>query len=264
MDLKNHMLHRLTGRIVQIIASLSLFIGVIIFFKYIKWDIGIRFSYVPDIYSIIIELISIVTQADFYRNIVISLSRVYCGFLFAMIVAIPISVMIVESTKIKYLLYPIIELIRPIPNVAWVPLSIILFKTVNGSILFITFIGAFFPILINSIEGMEHININYIKIAKSFAVKGKEYILGVKLPAAAPNIFSGLLIGMSGSWLGVVVAEMIGGKSGIGYLTWVNYTMVDMAGVIVCMFVIGVLGAISSLLLRKLYQVLHFETEMEQ
>ena len=137
-------------------------------------------------------------------------------------------------------------------------------KTVNGSILFITFIGAFFPLLINCIEGMEHININYIKIAKSFAVKGKEYILGVKLPAAAPNIFSGLLIGMRWLLARRCCCRNDGGKSGIGYLTWVNYTMVDMAGVIVCMFVIGVLGATSSLLLRKLYQVLHFETEMEQ
>lgn len=262
MNLKNYTLQSLVYKILQIIISFSIFIGVIIFFKYINWDIGIRFSYIPDVRSIIIELIDIVTQADFYNNIIISIGRVYCGFLFAMIVAIPISVIIVENARIKYLLYPVIELIRPIPNVAWVPLSIILFKTVNGSVLFITFIGAFFPILINSIEGLEHINSNYIKIAKSFAVNGKEYILGVKLPAAAPNIFTGLLVGMSGSWLGVVVAEMIGGESGIGYLTWVNYTMVNMPGVIVCMFVIGTLGATSSLLLRRLYKILHFEKEI--
>ena len=263
VDLKSYTLQNTIYKVLQVVVSISSFVGVVLFLKYIHWDIGIRFSYVPDVQTIVSELLDIITQVEFYNNIIISLGRVYCGFLLAAVIAIPTAVFIVENSKIKYLLHPIIELIRPIPNVAWVPLSIILFKSVSGSILFITFIGAFFPILINSIEGLEHVNTNYIKIAKSFKVSTKEMVLGVKLPAAASNIFTGLLVGMSGSWLGVVVAEMIGGQSGIGYLTWVNYTMVNMSGVIVCMFVIGALGAMSSWILRKLYKMLHFEMRTE-
>ena len=78
------------------------------------------------------------------------------------------------------------------------------------------------------------------------------------MPAASTSIFTGLLVGMSGSWLGVVVAEMIGGQSGIGYLTWVNYTMVNIPGVIICMVIIGAMGAVSSSILRYLFKKLHF------
>lgn len=257
--MKSYLFQNTVSKAGQVIISLSFFMGTIAFLKFINWDIGIRFSYIPEIGEIFIEFLNIITQVSFYVNIIITTGRVYIGFLIAMIFAIPLSVIIIENSYIRYLLFPVIELIRPIPNVAWVPISIVLFKTVNGSILFITFIGAFFPILINSMEGLEHVYINYIKIAKSFEVSSKDCIIGVKLPAAAPNIFTGLLIGMSGSWLGVVVAEMIGGQSGIGYLTWVNYTMVNMSGVIVYMFIIGAMGAISSWILRNLYGILHFE-----
>ena len=256
--MKNSIYFKIIEKMLQVLISLSLLLVVIAFLKYIHWDIGIQLSYIPSLHTTIESFINMVTQVDLYINIFISLGRVYAGFTIAMSLAIPLSVAIVENSKLKYLLTPIIELIRPIPNVAWVPLSIVLFKTVNGSILYITFIGAFFPILINSIEGIEHVNTNYLKIAKSFQVNFSEYILGVKLPAASTSIFTGLLVGMSGSWLGVVVAEMIGGQSGIGYLTWVNYTMVNIPGVIICMVIIGAMGAVSSSILRYLFKKLHF------
>lgn len=243
----------------QVIISFSGFVGIIAFLKYINWDIGVCFSYVPGIHEIVKEFAENITQVNFYQNILVSIGRVYSGFLCATVFAIPLAILIVERQRARYVLYPIIEIIRPIPNVAWVPLSIVLFKTVGGSVLFITFVGAFFPILINSIEGLEHVNPNYLKIAKSFQASPSAYVLEVKLPAAASDIFTGLLVGMSGSWLGVVVAEMIGGQSGIGYLTWVNYTMVNMSGVIVCMIFIGGMGAISSWILRKIYGVMHIE-----
>lgn len=244
-------------KVLQVIVSFSIFLGIIAFLKYINWNIGICFSFVPGISEIISELFENIIQISFYKNMLVSIGRVYTGFLCATVFAIPLAILIVEKRKVRYLLYPIIEIIRPIPNVAWVPLSVVLFKTVGGSVLFITFIGAFFPVLINTIEGLEHVNTNYIKIAQSFQVSFAAFILEVKLPAASSNIFTGLLIGMSGSWLGVVVAEMINGQSGIGYLTWLNYTMVNLSGVIVCMLFIGGMGAMSSWIIRKIYGLVY-------
>ncbi|MEK4236845.1 ABC transporter permease [Paenibacillus sp. FSL H7-0714] len=232
-------------------ASFAIFLLIISVLKIIDWKFLVTFSYIPSIQDIIHECVSVFSDLEIYGNILITLGRVYSGFICAVILAIPFAILITENRLVRHYIYPVFEFIRPIPNVAWVPISIVLFQSINSSMLFITFIGAFFPILINSVEGLGNINENYIKIAKSFHVTRWVYITEVMLPATFPNIFTGLLLGMSGSWLGVVVAEMISGQSGIGYLTWVNYTLVNMSGVVMCMFIIGGLGAFSTWLLRK-------------
>jgi len=246
-------------KILRLITSFVFCVLLITLLKVVDWDFFVTFSYVPTVQDVFKELFVNLGRFGFYHDILSSLGRVYLGFGCAAVLAIPFAILIVENEIVKNYVYPIFEIIRPIPNVAWVPMSIVLFKTINSSVLFITFIGAFFPILINTVEGFEHINENYIKIAKSFHINEKTYITEVMLPAAAPHIFTGLLIGMSGSWLGVVVAEMISGQSGIGYLTWVNYTLINMPGVVMCMLVIGGLGAISSWIIRKSSKLMHLD-----
>lgn len=245
--------------IIRFTISLIIFFLVILTLKKIDWNIVIRFNYLPSFKGVIGGIIGYVNDKEFYFNIITSICRVYIGFGLAVILAIPLSILVILNNYVRNYIFPIFEIIRPIPNVAWVPLSIVLFKTINGSVLFITFVGAFFPVLINTIEGLDNINENYVKIALSFKVTKLTYIKDVMLPAALTNIYSGLLIGMSGAWLGVVVAEMISGQSGIGYLTWVNYTLVNMELVVVCMLTIGGLGAFSSWLIRTIFKKTYFK-----
>ena len=243
---------------IQVIISLSAAIIIIELMRISGWSIGISFSYLPRLADILKKCDVIFKTQDYYWNILISIIRVYSGFAIAFLIALPMAVLITECRWFNYIFFPLVEIVRPIPNAAWVPLSILLFKSIDGSVLFITFVGAFFPILINSIEGLSNVNPNYIKIAKSFKLKPISYICEVKIPAAGPNIYTGVLLGMSGSWLGVVVAEMMNGESGIGYMTWVNYTLVDISGVIICMFTIGLLGALSGVFLRTVNNYIHW------
>lgn len=241
-----------------VVSVLSVFV-IVKLFKKIKLNTFITFSYIPSIQKIWIEFTHNIKNPAFFLDIAITVKRVYSGFILASILAIIIALLISLNKRFKEYIFPVIELLRPIPNVAWVPISILLFKTNDMSILFITFVGAFFPVLMNSFNGFENIDQRYTKIAKSFKTPKGSYILNVMIPAAAPGIVTGLMLGMSGSWLGVVVAEMISGQSGIGYLTWTNYTLTNIPGVIVCMCMIGVLGALSSWFIRSCSQLLHIQ-----
>ncbi|WP_294238937.1 ABC transporter permease [Pseudobutyrivibrio sp.] len=243
--------------LIRILISLITFYLGILILKAVNWSFIISFSYIPDGKSFLLQIYKMITDISFYHNILISVYRVFMGFSIAVLVSIPLAIIVTEFAVANYIVVPLIELFRPIPNAAWVPLSILIFTTTNNSVLFITFVGAFFPILINTTEGLKNVNANYIRIAKSFNVSKIRMICEVKLPAAAPNIYTGILLGMSGSWLGVVVAEMMNGESGLGYLTWVSYTVCNISEVMVCMLFIGFLGAASGLLLKTLYNKLH-------
>lgn len=249
----------LVKKIIQVCLSLFSAFIIIGILKKFKWSIGISFYYLPSLSELLNKFIFSFSSIRFYNDILFSVGRVYGGFLIAFIVALPLAILITEYKVANYIIFPLIEFIRPIPNAAWVPISILLFNSLDGSVIFITFIGSFFPILINSIGGLSTVNSNYLRIAKSFNISRISCIFKVKLPAAGHSIFTGALLGMSGSWLGVVVAEMMNGEAGIGYVTWVNYTLVDMSGVIVCMFTIGFLGALSSLIIRKINDFMHWD-----
>jgi len=122
------------------------------------------------------------------------------------------------------LLLPPLEVLRPIPAVAWIPLAILMFPSSELSMMFITFTGALFPILLNTVHGVEGVDPRLIASARSLGA-GNRTILGeIILPGAGPNIVTGAAIGMGTAWFCLVTAEMISGQYGIGYFTWESYT----------------------------------------
>ena len=123
------------------------------------------------------------------------------------------------------MLYPVIELLRPIPNAGWVPIAIIICATIEQSILFITFVGSFFPMFLNIYRSLENIPVSYLNISKLYKLNRKDRYLKIVIPSMLPNIFTALMLGISGGWLSVIMAEMISGKVGLGYYTWKNYTL---------------------------------------
>src|SRR2546426_4829819 len=147
-------------------------------------------------------------------------------------------------------LLPPIELFRPIPAVAWVPLSIMLWPTERSSIVFITTLGAFFPIVLNTIHGVEGIDRQLVRAATSLGAGRAAIFREVVIPGALPSIVTGLSVGMGVSWICLISAEMISGQFGVGYFTWVAYGIVKYAQIVVGMLVIGVLGMLSSALIR--------------
>jgi NitT/TauT family transport system permease protein len=140
--------------------------------------------------------------------------------------------------------------LRPIPAIAWVPMAIMLWPTNEQSIVFITFLGSFFPILVNTLHGMSLVDPVLVRAAQCLGAREKSIFLEVYFPASLPHIFTGLTVGMGVAWVSLIAAEMISGQYGIGYFTWEAYSLVQYADIALGMITIGVLGLASSSLIR--------------
>jgi NitT/TauT family transport system permease protein len=157
------------------------------------------------------------------RHIASSIKRVAAGFGITTLLAIPLGLLIRRARWAEDTLFTPLEILRPIPGVAWIPLAILMFATSEQSMIFIFFIGAFFPILISTIHGVETLDKRLIHAAQSLGARTWNTFLEVVLPGALPAIVTGLTIGTGSCWLLVVTAEMIAGQFGIGYYTWESY-----------------------------------------
>ncbi|MDD2991728.1 MAG: ABC transporter permease [Zoogloea sp.] len=185
-----------------------------------------------------------------------SLGRVASGFLVAAALGVGLGLAIGRFRWVRETLMPPLEVARPIPAVAWIPLSILMFPSSEGSMIFITFVGALFPILLNTIHGVHGVDPRLIASARSLGTRRWAIFARVILPAAAPSVLTGLSIGMGTCWFCLVTAEMISGQYGIGYYTWESYTVQNYANIIVGMLLIGLLGMGSSALLHRAGQAL--------
>lgn len=195
--------------------------------------------------------ISELFNKELYINAFISIKNVVMGFSIAFIVSMILALLIFESKILRKFLYPIIELLRPIPNAGWVPITIILCDTIELSILFITFIGAFFPMFLNIYRSFLGIPKNYLMISKLYKLRHMDRIIKVLIPAIMPGVFTSLMLGISGSWASVIMAEMISGKEGLGYYTWKAYTLLNYEQVFIGIFFMGLMGALVSFIISK-------------
>ena len=180
-----------------------------------------------------------------------SLMRIAVGFGLAAALGVGLGLVIGRLRLLHDLLMPPLEVLRPIPAVAWIPLAILMFPSSEGSMIFITFIGALFPILLNTIHGVEGVDARLVASARSLGTRRGQLFTEVIAPGAAPSIVTGLSIGMGTCWFCLVTAEMIAGQYGIGYYTWESYTVQNYPAIIVGMLVIGVLGMGSAALIVK-------------
>lgn len=198
------------------------------------------------------------SRNDYWYHMLNTLWRVYVGLILAISISIPLALISSQYKSISGCSSILIELLRPIPNVAWVPVSIMMFEEISESVYFITFMGAFFPIYTNTYFGMKKVPYDFIRMAKALSIDKYSYIFEVLCPYSLPCVFTGLHLGLGGAWLAVIMAEMISGKDGIGYLVWKSYTLLNYTGVISGMIVIGGLGALSSLILNSIHRKVVF------
>jgi NitT/TauT family transport system permease protein len=216
-------------------------------------DLGlITFQNVPSPEEVLAAGWELLQSGKIVSHLTASMSRVFSGYLVAVVTGIALGLIIGRSRTSADTLLPPLEMLRPIPAVAWIPLSILMFPSSELSMIFITFTGALFPILLNTIHGVEAIDPRLIASARSLGTGRSAIFTEVILPAAAPSIFTGLSIGMGTAWFCLVTAEMIAGQFGIGYYTWASYTIQNYAEIVAGMLLIGLLGMTSSVAIRKL------------
>lgn len=224
----------------QLASSLHVHLGIV------------TFRNVPPPTEVVQSGIVLFKSPKLLAHVSSSLWRVFAGYGAAAVIGILFGFAIGRSHTASDLLLPPLELIRPIPAVAWIPLSILMFPSSEMSMIYITFIGALFPIILNTVHGVANIDRRLVASARSLGGTSVAILLEIVLPGAAPSIVTGLAIGMGTSWFCLVTAEMISGQFGIGYYTWEAYTLQNYADIIVGMLVIGLLGMGSSWLLTTL------------
>jgi len=178
-----------------------------------------------------------------------SMTRVYGGFFLAALIGIPLGLMIGRLKFLRQLLDPTINLLRPIPVTAWLPLSMIFFGLGPNAAIFLVFLGAFYPILLNTIFGVRSVDVRLFEAAAMLGCTGSAMFRQVVLPASLPSIFNGLRIAHGFAWILIVVGEMTGVPTGLGSVIMDGRTLSRTDLVITGMIVIGVCGFVTDRLI---------------
>ena len=171
-----------------------------------------------------------------------SLQRVAVGYAIAVVVGISLGTLVGQSTLAMRGLDPIFQVLRTVPPLAWLPLSLAAFKDGQPAAIFVIFITAVWPIIINTAVGIRNIPTDYRNVAAVLRLNGLEFFAKIMLPAAAPYIFTGLRIGVGLSWLAIVAAEMLIGGVGIGFFIWDAWNSSLISDIIVALAYVGVVG----------------------
>ena len=183
-----------------------------------------------------------------FWQLLASLNRVAIGYTLAAAVGISVGILIGSIALLYRAVDPIFQVLRTIPPLAWLPISLAAFQQANPSAIFVIFITAIWPIIINTAVGVQQIPQDYTNVAKVLQLSKVEYFTKILLPATVPYIFTGLKIAVGLSWLAIVAAEMLTGGVGIGFFIWDSYNSGNLSEVILAVIYVGVVG----LLLDKL------------
>ena len=255
------------GILKRIFSDLTLRRGVASILIFLTlWEIGFRFHewfgvMVPFVGKIdaptlvVARWREVVLQPGYWESWYLSFGRVFFGFLVAQVIGIPFGLAMAVNKNFRGLFFPPFEILRPIPPLAWVPASIIFWPTTELSIMFVTFLGAFYTVVINVLGGARSIDIQYLRAAQSMGATRWDLFRKIILPGTMPSIFIGAAVGMGITWEVVLAAEMISGGGqqsggGLGFFIWSSYMGGVMDQVIVGMISIGLAGYISSSLIR--------------
>ncbi|MFT5630933.1 MAG: NitT/TauT family transport system permease protein [Gammaproteobacteria bacterium] len=235
-----------------IIMLCSVIVGVLI------WHVGstqgwrgiVNFSNIPTPGEVFGATVENINDPEFYVHIGVSIQRVMLSFVLAVVLGVPTGLLMARNKFVRAALLPYIEILRPIPAVAWIPLAILMWPTEEASIIFITYLGAFFPIVLNTINGAEQTPEVLLRATQSLGASKFDQFLHVVFPAALPSISAGLSVGMGVAWFSLLAGEIISGQYGIGYFTWDAYSMIRTPDIVLGMLAIGLLGTGSTIGIR--------------
>jgi NitT/TauT family transport system permease protein len=236
---------------ITLLRGITSIIGFIIF-----WEICVRIGMpiigkVPAPSEVSKTLWEQLGTATYWISWKESMVRIFTGFIIAQVVGVPLGLFLGANQKARELIFPLFEIMRPVPPLAWVPVAIIFWPTAEMSMIFVTFLGAFFTVVLNIVEGITSIDVRYIRAAHSLGSSRQDIFWRVLLPASLPSVVVGMTVGMGITWAVVVAAEMIATSTGLGYLTWRGFVSGRFPMIVVGMISIGVAGYLSSAFIRS-------------
>jgi nitrate/nitrite transport system permease protein len=182
------------------------------------------------------------TNKGLFWQIWASVQRVLQGFTLAAIVGVSIGIIVGTNEFLYDALDPIFQILRTIPPLAWLPIALATFQQSNPSAIFVIFITSIWPIILNTIAGVQQIPQDYVNVSKVLQLSRKEYFFDVVFPATVPYIFTGLRIGVGLSWLAIVAAEMLIGGVGIGFFIWDAWNAANISQIIIALIYVGLVG----------------------
>jgi len=225
----------------------------------VKWLPLASFRRLPDPVTVITEWLSpsptfgiSVFTRPYYLHILHSTYRATAAFLLAVILGVPLGICMGWSKSFHQYASSLLGLLRPVPPLAWVPLAILLFSGVEAAIIFITFLVAFFATTLNTLTGVKSIEPDYFRAAACLGATRKDLLFDVVIPGALPNIFTGLQIAMGAAWFSLAAGEMIAAQYGLGFLIMESYNLIQFPTIVIAMATLGIIGFLSSALIRML------------
>lgn len=220
------------------------------------WWAAVRLSgspIVPDPPAVVRGIVALAQSGALARHVAASLLRVDVGYACAVAVALPLGVVMGWHEPTRRTLNPLIEMLRPISPIAWIPLAILWFGVGNASPIFLIFMSSFFPMVVGTMAGVHDVERQYLRAARNFGVGGFRLLYHVVVPAAMAQIVTGMRIGLGIAWLVVVAAEMVAIDSGLGYLIIDSRNAGNRYDLVVAaMVIIGLIGFGLDLLMRRL------------
>lgn len=220
------------------------------------WQLAVKFSnsdIFPTPVMVVTGIVELIQNGLLLKYIVASLFRVSSGFMLALLVGIPFGLMLGWFGRAFFAFNPMIQILRPISPIAWIPVAILWFGVSDAAPVFLIFLASLFPITTAAIAAVQNIQLVYLRAARNFGVKGLSLFKQIVFPAALPQIITGVRLALGVAWLVVVAAEMIAVNSGLGYLiidarnAGKRYDLV-VAG----MVLIGLIGLALDFLVRRL------------
>jgi len=216
-----------------------------------------RFSQMPGLFSVLKEWLNpdpvyglSIYTAEYYTHIFASCVRVFVAFALATILGVPLGLFMGWSTKVREYVFPVFEMLRPIPILAWVPLAIIMFTGLETPVIFLAFLASFFVTTLNTMLGVDSIDESYFRAAQCLGANDRQVFTNVVIPGAMPFIFTGLQISIGVCWFSLVAAEMVSGQYGLGYVINNSYTNVRYPTIIIGMVTLGFVGYATSAMVR--------------
>ena len=217
-----------------------------------------RFNFLPTPLDIFTEWtspepkygVSIFTPI-YYEHVLVSVRRVMLAFLIAVAAGVPLGILLGWSRTFYNFVFPIVELLRPIPPLAWVPFAVLILPGVEASVVLVTMLAAFFATVLNTLLGVWSINDDYFRAAHCLGYRRIDVLIRIIIPGAMPYVFTGLQIAMGVAWFSLVGGEMIAGRSGLGFLIFDAYMQVALPNIVIGMITLGVLGYLSSAAIRR-------------
>jgi len=187
---------------------------------------------------------------EYYMHIWVSTRRIVIAFFLATVTGVPLGLFLGWSQRFKQYVFPVFELLRPIPPLAWVPLAIVMFRGSETPVIFLTFLASFYATALNTMLGVQSIDVSLIRAASCLGAKRWQIFRHIVVPGALPFIFTGLQISVGVAWFSLVAGEMVSGQYGLGYVINTSYTMVRYPTIIIGMVTLGIVGYVTSAAIR--------------